>query len=170
MDNTHLVLTVMAKDKPGIVRSISDAVSSSNGSWLESSLSRLGGQFAGIVSVNIPNDALDDFRKLLADLVADGVSVRIHAQDAVEDEANQTADILLEANDRVGIVEEVSSVLAAKNVNVERIVTQCESASMAGYDLFKAEISVTLPKGFTLRKLEAALETISDDLIVTIES
>jgi glycine cleavage system regulatory protein len=159
----------MAKDRAGIVQTLSDAVYSHQGNWLESSLSRLGGQFAGIVSVNIPEDSLDDFKKALADIVADGISVRMHAQDSVEEELRRSAKIIVEGNDRRGIIEELSSVLVEKNVNVEKLVTQFESASMAGYDLFRAEIDVTLPKRFTVNKLETLLENISDDLMVNIE-
>ena len=169
MNNTNYILTVMAKDKPGIVRKVSDIVLSSQGSWLESSLSRLGGQFAGIVSVNIPEDHLNDFKKALADIVADGITVKIQSFDEDNVFEGKPAKILVEANDRPGIIDELSAVLVEKNVNVEKLSTHCESASMAGYDLFKAELSVKLPKRFTVNKLQAVLENVSDDLMVTIE-
>lgn len=169
MNSTHLILTVMAKDKPGIVQGLSDAIYSHQGSWLESSLSRLGGQFAGIISVSISDDEMDSFKKALADIVADGISVRVHSHDYVEQEQRKSATIYLEANDRCGIVEEISSTLLNKGVNVEHLETECQSASMAGYDLFKAKIVVTLPKRFTIKKLELLLENISDDLMVSVE-
>ena len=63
MSSTHLILSVMAKDKAGIVQTLSDAIYSHQGNWLESSPSRLGGQFAGLVLINIPEESLDDFKK-----------------------------------------------------------------------------------------------------------
>ena len=78
------------------------------------------------------------------------------------------ATLYIEANDREGIIEEISTALTLKNVNVEKLVSVCESASMAGYDLFKAKIEVTLPKRFTVIKLEALMEKVSDDLVVTV--
>ena len=169
MNNTQYVLNVIAKDKPGIVQALSDVVLSCQGSWLESSLSRLGGQFAGIISVRVPDDNLNDFKKALSELLSTGIAVKIHSFDEDYAVAGKPATLYIEANDREGIIEEISTALALKNVNVEKLVSVCESASMAGYDLFKAEIEVTLPKRFTVTKLETLMEKVSDDLVVTVK-
>ena len=169
MKSTHYILTVIARDKPGIVNSLSDIVLVNQGSWLESSLSRLGGQFAGIVSVRVPDEFLDGFKKSLSDILPEGINVKIHGFDEENDFDGKSATIIVEANDRPGIIDEISSTLVEKNVNVEKLVSMCESASMAGYELFKAEIDVTLPKRFTVTKLQALLEKVSDDLMVTIK-
>ena len=169
MNNLQYILTVVAKDKPGIVQALSDVVLSCRGDWLESSLSRLGGQFAGIISVRIPDEALNDFKKELSGLLSAGIAVKIHGFGEENAVTGKPATIYVEANDRAGIVEEISTTLANKNVNVEKLSSECQSASMAGYDLFKAEIEVTLPKRFTVRKLEALMEGVSDDLVVTIK-
>jgi len=168
MESSILILTVMAKDKPGIVKQLSDAVFAQQGNWLESSLSRLGGQFAGIVSVGLPVGKLNAFKRALAELSADGITVRIQTQEASKVEKRPTALIQLEANDRPGIIEEISSMLLGKNVNIEKIETSCVSASMAGYDLFRAEVTVSLPKRFTENRLQTLLEQLSDDVMVTI--
>lgn len=169
MRSTHYILSVIAKDKPGIVQVLSDVVLSNQGSWLESSLSRLGGQFAGIISVRIPDDNLNDFKRSLSEILPEGITVKLHGFDEENNFDGKPATILVEANDRPGIIEEISSALVDKNVNVEKLVSQCHSASMAGYELFKAEIDVTLPKRFTVNKLQALLEKVSDDLMVTIK-
>ena len=168
MNNTQYVLNVIAKDKPGIVQVLSDVVLTCQGSWLESSLSRLGGQFAGIISVRIPDDNLNDFKKALSDLLSTGIAVKIHSFDEDYAVVGKPATLYIEANDREGIIEEISTALTLKNVNVEKLVSVCESASMAGYDSFKAKIEVTLPKRFTVIKLEALMEKVSDDLVVTV--
>ena len=168
MNSTGYILTVFARDKPGIVRKISDIVLSCQGNWLESSLSRLGGQFVGIVSVTIPDSFLNEFKKKLSDIVAEGITVKIHSFNQENAFEGKSAKIVVEANDRHGIIDEISSALAQKGVNVEKMVSECESASMAGYDLFKAEILVTLPKRFTINKLQTLMEDVSDDLMVTV--
>ena len=167
--NNNYILTVIAKDKPGIVRVLSDIVLSNNGSWLEASLSRLGGQFAGIISVKIPNDQLDNFKEALSAIVEQGISAKINVIDeSTELQGSESALIMLEANDRHGIIDEISSILAEKGVNVEKLTSVCESASMAGYELFKAEVKVLLPVGLTVNDLQTLLEQMSDDLMVTI--
>jgi len=159
MEYTNLILTVMAKDKPGIVKFLSDAVFEQQG---------LGGQFAGIVSVQIPMGNLNAFKTTISGGDAAGITVRIQTQDVSQGKKLPTAMIHLEANDRQGIVDEISTILASKQVNIEKIITGCVSASMAGYDLFQAEITVGLPKGFEEDGLQALLEGLSDDVMVTI--
>lgn len=168
MEYTNLILTVMAKDKPGIVKFLSDAVFEQQGSWLESSLSRLGGQFAGIVSVQIPAGNLNAFKTAISGVDAAGITVRIQSQEVLQGEKLPTAMIQLEANDRQGIIDEISTILASKKVNIEKIITGCVSASMAGYDLFQAEITVGLPEGFEEDDLQALLEGLSDDVMVSV--
>src|SRR5690348_11545801 len=48
-----LVMTVIGKDRPGLVDSIASLVAEHGGNWLESRMSRLGGQFARIVQVEV---------------------------------------------------------------------------------------------------------------------
>ena len=64
-------------------------------------------------------------------------------------------------------MEEIASALALSNVNVEQMITECESASMAGYELFRAQLRVVLPEALSVEQLESALENVSDDLMVS---
>ncbi len=41
-----LVMTVIGQDRPGLVDSVAELVAAHGGNWLESRMSRLGGQFA----------------------------------------------------------------------------------------------------------------------------
>jgi len=50
----HLVLTVIAPDKAGQVERIAQCIADHNGNWLESRMSRMAGQFAGILRVAVP--------------------------------------------------------------------------------------------------------------------
>lgn len=51
-----LILTVIGDDRPGLVGELSATISAHQGNWLESSMSRLGGKFAGIVKVEVATD------------------------------------------------------------------------------------------------------------------
>ena len=59
-----LILTVIGPDRPGLVRALASAVAARGGSWLESRMARLAGQFAGIVLVEAPDSLADDLRAL----------------------------------------------------------------------------------------------------------
>ena len=170
MNSEKLVITLFAEDLPGIVQLLSDTILEHNGNWLESSLSRLCGQFAGIIHVGVGESKRAELLAALNALSADGLNVTVHSgvKELPDSTAETAIELIVEANDRPGIVEEISSALAEINVNVEQMETSCESASMAGYQMFIASLWVALPKGCTTQQLEQALENVSDDLIVSI--
>ena len=172
MRNEHLILSILAEDRPGIVSAVADCVKRCGGNWLESTLSTLGGHFAGIVHIAIEASKKDLLESSFLELNRSGISVQIaKAIDVAPEPAGASAHttvISLEANDREGIVEEITAALANIGVNVRKITTRCESAAMAGYDLFFAELLVTLPESASTGDLESALQSLSDDIMVSI--
>lgn len=171
MSKEKLILSILSADRHGVVQEISDTILASGGNWLESSLSRLGGQFAGIVRVEISAADKAALVSALSDLQQNGITVSAHQEIDVPSTSSstQSIDLIVEANDRPGIVEEISSALAEAKINVEHIETSCMSASMAGYQLFVAELVVALPSTASISDLEQVLEDVSDDLVVTVQ-
>jgi len=70
-----LVVTVIGKDRPGLVESVSAVVEEHGGSWVESRMSRLAGEFAGILRVSVPADRADGLTEALEGLRSDGLRV-----------------------------------------------------------------------------------------------
>ena len=171
MNNESLIITVFAQDRPGVLQQLSDVVLAHKGNWLESSLSQLRGQFAGIARVKISPDNKQALIDAFDALKQDDINVTIRSETERAASTEQYGDgieILVEANDRPGIVEEIAAVLAKHKVNVVQMDTACESASMAGYQMFYANLTVELSAGYTVENLEMDLESVSDDLIVTL--
>ncbi|MDC0985911.1 hypothetical protein OAS67_01280 [Alphaproteobacteria bacterium] len=54
-----LVLTFIAKDRPGLVERLSRTVAEQGGNWLESRMAQLADSFAGIARVGIAVDQAD---------------------------------------------------------------------------------------------------------------
>src|SRR5215831_9654823 len=75
----RLVMTVIGTDRPGLVDKVAAVVAEHEGNWLESRMSRLGGQFAGILRVELPEENLQAAVAALEALAAQGLTVVIHA-------------------------------------------------------------------------------------------
>ncbi|MCH2189602.1 MAG: ACT domain-containing protein [Gammaproteobacteria bacterium] len=165
-----VVITVFAEDKPGIVRTLSDTALSHNASWQESSLSRLCGQFTGIVHFEVTADKKSVLETSLINLSTQGIQVTVHKNTKIKDDSEDINGlyIMVEANDRPGIIREITQALAEHNVNVDNIDTEVSSASMAGYMLFKAHLALAMPDDMSESDLEEVLEEVSDDLMVSI--
>jgi len=161
-----LVLTVIAPDHPGLVERIALCIADQQGNWLDSRLSRMAGQFAGILRVAVPSDRHDALVQALEGLQGQGIRVQV-ARSGSDPRAGGTPIALeLVGNDRPGIVRDITRVLAELGVNVERLSTQVQPAPMSNEPLFKAEASLALPPTLALERLQRRLESLADDLMV----
>ncbi len=167
--NVLLVMTIIGTDRPGLVDRLSTVIADHDGNWLESRMANLGGQFAGILRIQVPVARQDQLREQLAALDAEGLKVLIHGDQppgAVTQPAGTLAQLEVVGHDRPGIIREISQVLARQGVNVEDLSTQTESAPMAADLLFRARAKIQLPPDCSLDDLQQALETIASDLMV----
>jgi glycine cleavage system regulatory protein len=166
MADTFLVLTVIGDDRPGLVGELSAAIAAHQGNWLESSMSRLAGKFAGIVRVAVPAAQAGALQAALGQLAALKVMAEASAEKSVA--AGRRLKLALVGHDRIGIVREVSQVLAKHAVNVEKLETHTASAPMSAETLFHAQAELAATASLDARALKAELERLSDDLMVDI--
>lgn len=158
-----LVMTVIGKDRTGLVESIARLVASHEGNWLESRMCRLGGEFAGILRVQLPTTKRAALEAALAGLKDLNIVVRADGPAAATGEP-KFATLEAVGPDRPGIVREISSALAAHGVNVEELSTECISAPMSGEPLFQARAKLLLPAGVTVAQLQPALARSANEL------
>jgi glycine cleavage system regulatory protein len=163
-----LVLTVIGSDRPGLVELVARIIAGHGGNWLESRMSRLGGEFAGIIRVEIPAAAEAALAGDLAGLSSQGLTVVCRKGGAEPAAARRFAAIELVGHDRPGIVRDISKALARAGANVEELTTACESAAMSGEPLFKADIKISLPEGCDVVAIRRELEEIAANLLVDI--
>ena len=168
-----LVLTVIGDDHPGLVEQLATAISAHQGNWLESSMSHLCGKFAGIVGISLPESQLAALNTTLAALPG----LRVTAETSRAGTADKTAKagdgtrrlkLSLVGHDRIGIVREVSQVLARHAINVEDLSTHTASAPMSAAVLFHASAELTAAADLDARALTSDLERLSNDLMVDI--
>ena len=163
-----LVVTVIGKDRPGLVESVSAVVEDHGGSWVESRMSRLAGEFAGILRVSVPATQVDALSEGLEALRSGGL--RVLVERGFEEQVEEGHVILLEliGSDRPGIVHKISEALAARGVNVDELNTECDGAPWSGDTLFKATARLRAPTTLDLDQLRESLEAIAGDLMVDI--
>jgi glycine cleavage system regulatory protein len=162
-----LILTVVGPDRPGLVRALAEAVAARGGSWLESRMARLAGQFAGIVLVEAPDALLDDLHAL----ENQGLRITVQSGTAAAAVPATSPRLALEVvgNDRPGIVRDISQVLAARHVNIEELTTHVVSASFSGEPLFRVTAFVRAPDQAAVDAVRAGLEDLGNELMVDIQ-
>lgn len=165
----HLVLTVIAPDKAGQVERIAQCISDHSGNWLESRMSRMAGQFAGILQVAVPAENYEELVESLQKLGDHGIRVLI-AESGIEPSCTwKPIAMELVGNDRPGIVRDITRLLAEQGVNLERLNTEVRPAPMSSEPLFHADALLALPLTLSLDDLQQKLESLADDLMVELK-
>jgi glycine cleavage system regulatory protein len=163
-----LVMTLIGPDRPGLVELVSSRVAAEGGNWLESRLCRLGGQFAGIIRVEVASAKAAPLIQALRSLEAEGLRTVLQPENtaSLPPDASRLATLDLVGQDQPGILHQISRVLAAHGVNVEELSSERVNAPMDGSMLFQARAVVHLPANVSLNKLRAEIERIAGDLMV----
>lgn len=165
----HLIVTVFAPDKPGQVEQIASCIANHGGNWLESRMTHMAGQFAGILRIDVPAEAHSHLRDALEGLSVHGIRVQFADIGMETPSTRKPINMELVGNDRPGIVRDVTRLLTEQGVNVEQLVTNVEPAPMSSEPLFRANALLGLPETLSLDVLQKRLETLADDLMVELK-
>ena len=166
---THLVLTVIGRDRPGLVSAVSETVAAGGGNWLDTRMASLAGQFAGILLVEVAADRADALVADLRRLETQGLRLLIERSDEAPPAPARKLTLDLIGLDRPGIVREISRALAEHQVSIVELETEQVSGSFSGEAMFKAHAVLQLPAGLEPDALRAAIEDIASELMVDLE-
>ena len=165
-----LVLTVIGKDRPGIVNRLSAVGQRFGANWAGSRMAGLAGQFAGIVHFQVPDEKLEPLAAALRALSADELVVVIAESDAVTSPSPQRmVQLELVGNDRPGIVRDFSGCLARRGVSIEELHTEFVSAPMSADPLFKVNALLAVPAELSDAQLKSELEGLATEMMVDFE-
>jgi glycine cleavage system regulatory protein len=163
-------MSVMGKDRPGLVESVASLVAEHGGNWLESRMCRLGGEFAGILRVTIGRDQQAALETALHGLASQGLTVSARVDSGEEEMAGERLlSFEIFGPDRPGIVKQMTAALAAQGVNVEEFSSECGCAPMSGEMLFTAHLVVQIPDSCDLDALCHNIEKLANDLALDVD-
>lgn len=165
---TSVVFTFIGEDKPGLIEKIANTVSSKGGNWLESRMSQLAGQFAGITRVSISVDKAAALKTALEALSDQGLTIVVQAGSETITSSSQQQQLTMIGNDRPGIVHEVSSALAARGINICEMISGITSAPMTAEPLFEASATIEVPGTIDFDELTETLDYIGNELTIEI--
>src|ERR1700759_2110957 len=100
-----LVMTVIGKDRTGLVESVARTVAEHGGNWLESRMCHLGGEFAGILRVEVEGKKKAALLEALQKLQSNGLQIVVRQDRPVTPPtAGRQTKLELVGADRPGIV------------------------------------------------------------------
>lgn len=163
---TKVILSAIGSDRPGLTKGLAEAVFAAGGNWLESHLSHLGGKYLGAILVELDAARLGDLGQAVQRLNQGALHVSIVPAGDEPPVEGRPLGFELVGQDRPGIVQEVTAVLAGLGVNIEDFATRTDMGSWSGERLFRATARLTVPPQTSPDEVQAALEAISGEIMV----
>jgi len=164
-----LVMTIIGKDHTGLVESLARLIADNQGNWLESRMCHLGGEFAGILRVLVPEESEQNLVQALQAMQSEGLTVIVRPDETTPSaEPAKGASLSLIGQDRPGIIYQISAALANHRINVEELESERFSAPMSGETIFTAMARLQIPEFCNLANLRKELEEIGGELMVEI--
>ena len=162
-----LVMTVIGKDRPGLVEALSAIIEDHGGNWEESRMAQLAGQFAGLLHVHVPAERAGDLETALEGV--EGMRVVVaRAPEEVPFSDTHFLELEVHGQDHPGIVHQLSEALASKDISIEELESEVGSAPMTGQKMFQARARLRAPKSVGLEDLTDELEDLAADLMVEV--
>jgi len=122
-----LILTLMAKDRPGLVRAVSDIVVAHGGNWLESRMANLAGTFTGLVLVEVADARKSDLSAALQAFATDDITISLRESSEGDDTGSaEHLVVSIVGADHPGIVNELAELLVSRDVNIAKMKTDHE--------------------------------------------
>ncbi|MGV6825559.1 MAG: glycine cleavage system protein R [bacterium] len=145
--NSYLVISSLGKDHPGIVDSLSRAISDLDCNIADSRMTVLGGDFAVLLMVEGPWNQLakleDQLPELQRKLNLTIISDRTEARKPTEEVLPYLVEVV--SLDHPGIVHQLASFFSQRNINIEDLNTTSYAAPHTGTPMFAVTISVGIP-------------------------
>ena len=156
--NTVFIVNFVGQASPATIKQLAAVTHENDGKWLISKVNFIEDQVAGVIKVELPEEN--------ADTVKDAFSAcQTHREDTV-------FQLRLDANDRAGIVNEITHALDGQGISI--LDMDCQRVFIAGgggvsSSLFSAKMAIKLPSELEIDDVANELESLSEDTRVIVE-
>jgi glycine cleavage system transcriptional repressor len=168
----NFVFTLTGADRVGIVDTVTRMLLDHGGNVETSRMARLGGEFAILMLVSMPQDQLDSLKRDVEELIARGYKVATSRTGQTYAEAHPgwlPYQIEVQGADHEGIIHQIAHYLSERGINIESMDTETGHAPVSGTPLFSMTALVAVPPNLSGQGWERALEGMGNQLNVDIK-
>jgi len=151
------VIATIGQDRPGLVDELSEIVLGENLNIDDSRMTVLGGEFAVLMSVNGPAEALNALETRLDALgTRSGFAYLFRRTTERAATPVRRLAVRVEAMDHPGIVHRVARFFSGRGINIRELETETEPAAHTGTPVFSLRMAVEVPESEDPARLTAA--------------
>ena len=161
------MITTTGPDRIGIVKQITEILLQYNANVEESRMARLGGEFAAVILVSVPENKTKEWTKVLEKLKELSLTVTskiTRVTDNKRFEGYVPYEIDVTGADQEGIVHKVSHYLSENGTDIETLETSVINAPTTGTPSFSMHGIVQAPAKISLNELRKQLTQIGNDM------
>jgi len=166
---TSLIVTLVGPDRHGIVSQLSERAQRYGANWAASRLTRLAGEFAGTVHLEVPHQNADALVTALQELSSSGLQVVVaRSSGASVPTSLRAVELELVGDDRIGIVSTLTKILAERGVSIENLHTEILRSGISGKQTFKIGAHLLLPASLSIDALRQELGALAHEMTLDI--
>jgi glycine cleavage system regulatory protein len=167
--STSLVVSLVGADRQGIVSSLAERAQRFGANWAASRMTRLAGEFAGMVHLEVPRENADALATSLRDLASSGLQVVVARSDGTNLPSTlRVVELELVGEDRLGIVSNLTKLLAGRGISIESIHTDIVRSGVSGKQTFKVEAHLLVPSSVSVEALQQEVGSLAREMMLDI--
>ena len=154
------VVTLTGPDRVGIVDEITGLLLDLDANVETSRMAHLGGEFAVLMLVSLPDERLTSLEATLGDLVRRGYKLtitRTEVQPAAVRTSTSAYRIEVTGADHEGIIHDIAHGLSEQGINIESMETSTTPAPVSATPLFSMKAVVAVPQDLAEEHWRATL-------------
>jgi methionyl-tRNA formyltransferase len=162
-----LVVSIVGADRHGIVSSLAERAQRFGANWAASRMTRLAGEFAGMVHFEVPSENADALAASLRGLESSGLQVVVTRSNGANVPTSLRV-VELVGEDRVGNVSNLTKMLAERGISIENIHTDIVRSGVSGKQTFKVEAHLLVPGTLSIEALRLDVGTLASAMMLDI--
>jgi len=164
-----LVVSIVGADRQGIVSSLAERAQRFGANWAASRMTRLAGEFAGMVHLEVPRANANALATSLRDLASSGLQVVVARSDGANVASTlRVVELELVGEDRLGIVSNLTKLLAGRGISIESIHTDIVRSGVSGKQTFKVEAHLLVPSSVSVEALQQEVGSLAREMMLDI--
>lgn len=159
----ELVLTIIGRDRAGVVAELADVVRFHEANWKRSELAEISGTFAGVVVVDVDDDQADELLTNLLILRSRGLHITAEQIEVpIEGPEGQQVRLRFTGDDRPGIVHQISTTISEFGISISRLGTALDTSG--DVDQFEITTQLVVPSDVDLDAVLDAITSLTESL------
>ncbi len=170
MSNSFIV-NFIGKGSSTTIKELTAVTHEHGGKWLISKVNFIEDQVAAVIKVELPEENHEVVKAAFTNYPE--LTVQFVDSNATIHDKNQIFSLRVDANDRAGIVNEITQVLDDQGIHI--LDMDCHRVFVAGgggvsSSLFTAQVAIQVPEQISIEDIANELESLSEDTCVSIDA